>query len=293
MNMLVYIYGQVLKEVDHPYVKEVLAVLDEKKIDYKIYGPIANQLPAGLSATVNTFDSYENVRDDKPDYVITLGGDGTILSAMTLIRQMEIPVIGINLGRLGFLASIEKAKISAALEAIFNGECTHSRRSMLSLETNENIFGETSFALNDFAISKRDTSAMVIVHTYINDEFLNSYWADGLIVSTPTGSTGYSLSCGGPIIFPGSGNFVITPIAPHNLNVRPMVIPDSAVLKFKIEGRSDNFLCTLDARFETITSDNEIVIRRTSYDAVMVRLADERFMNTIRSKLHWGLDKRN
>ena len=177
--------------------------------------------------------------------------------------------------------------------ALLTGDYALDPRRMLQLDSNIPIFGDTNFALNDLTIVKRDTSAMIIIHAYLNGAFLNSYWADGLIVSTPTGSTGYSLSCGGPIIFPQSGNFVVTPIAPHNLNVRPVVIPDSSVLSFEIEGRAESFLCTLDARFEPITAQHRLTLRRAPFETVLVRLPDYTFLSTIRSKLSWGLDSRN
>lgn len=291
--MLVYIYSKVAKQADIAYVNELIKILKEFEIDFKIYGPYQAELNKYGEYTFESYTSHEDTQRDNPSYLISLGGDGTILSAMTIIRDLETPILGINLGRLGFLAAIEKTKIRNAIESVFNKAHGLQRRSMLSLNTKTDIFGETKFALNDFTITKRDNSSMVIIHTYVNDEFLNSYWADGIIVSTPTGSTGYSLSCGGPIIHPGTGNFVITPIAPHNLNVRPILLPDSATLRFQIEGRSDNFLCTLDARFETVTNESELSISRSPFDAVLVTLEDVRFLKTIRNKLNWGLDKRN
>jgi len=291
--MLVYIYSQVAKQGDKPYIDVLFKTLAEQDIQFKVLDTFYDDLCKLGSYEYQTFSSYTDFIKDKPDFLITLGGDGTILSAMTYIRDLETPILGINLGRLGFLASTEKTIIEEAILKIKKKAYSLQRRSMLSLATNADIFGDTKFALNDFTISKRDTSSMVIVHTYVNDEFLNSYWADGIIVATPTGSTGYSLSCGGPIVHPGTGNFVITPIAPHNLNVRPIVLPDSATLRFQIEGRSDNFLCTLDARFEAIQDEDQLIITRSKSDAVLINLEDVRFMNTIRNKLNWGLDKRN
>lgn len=291
--MKVFIYGQRFKDNDLEYFNILLEVLSEEGVAYKIFDSYLEQIKAYRAVDVQHFGSYEDLKAERPDFIITLGGDGTILSAMTLIRELSIPVIGINLGRMGFLSSIEKTRIKEALLLIKAGKFKRKERSMLALQTKEKLFGDTPFALNDFTITKRDNSAMVTIHTYVGGDFLNSYWADGIIVSTPTGSTGYSLSCGGPIIYPGSGNFVITPIAPHNLNVRPIVIPDSEVLSFEVEGRSENFLCTLDARFETITTHNKLSLSRCSFNAVLAVLEDFRFLNTIRSKLHWGLDKRN
>jgi len=290
---VVYIFGQKAKKSDFQYVEELEQYLSSRNIEHKYFEPYYIELSGFSDIKAETFNSYLDVCRDKPDYLISLGGDGTILSAMTILRDSSTPIIGINLGRLGFLSSIEKHRISEALELVFKGEYTLMKRSMITLESESKLFGEIPFALNDFTISKRDTSSMVIIHTYIDGAFLNSYWADGLIVSTPTGSTGYSLSCGGPIIYPGSGNLVITPIAPHNLNVRPMVIPDDKTLSFEIEGRSKNFLCTLDARYQTIRSDQRIFIKRNAFDTTLVNLFDVDFLKTIRSKLNWGLDKRN
>ena len=290
---MIYIFGQKAKKGDFQYVEELEQYLSSRNIEHKYFEPYYAELSGFSDIKAETFSNYSDVCQEKPDYLISLGGDGTILSAMTILRDSNTPIIGINLGRLGFLSSIEKHRISEALDLVFKGKYTLMKRSMITLESESKLFGEIPFALNDFTISKRDTSSMVIIHTYIDGAFLNSYWADGLIISTPTGSTGYSLSCGGPIVYPGSGNLVITPIAPHNLNVRPMVIPDDKTLSFEIEGRSKNFLCTLDARYQTIRSDQRIFIKRNAFDATLVNLFDVDFLKTIRSKLNWGLDKRN
>ena len=210
-----------------------------------------------------------------------------------IIRDLEIPIVGINLGRLGFLAAVERKKIKSAMQKVAEGHYTIEERSMLCLESDPQVFGQVNFALNDFTIHKRDTSSMVSIHTYINGDYLNSYWADGLIVATPTGSTGYSLSCGGPIVFPNSGNMVITPVAPHNLNVRPLVISDSSVISFSIEGRAKNFLSTLDSRYETITTKHQLAVRKSDFSTKLIILNGRSFFNTIHEKLSWGADKRN
>ena len=227
------------------------------------------------------------------DVLITLGGDGTILDALTLVRDSKVPIMGINLGRLGFLASIEKVKIREAIRSLNKGMYTIQDRQMLYLESDRPLFGDSPFALNDFTLLKRDTSSMITVHAYINGAYLNSYWADGLIIATPSGSTAYSLSCGGPIIFPNSGNFVVTPVAPHNLNVRPIVIPDDSILTFEVEGRAENYLCTLDSRTATITSESQLAIRKNDFPARIIQLHDVRFMETLHKKLAWGTDARN
>jgi NAD+ kinase len=227
------------------------------------------------------------------DCLISLGGDGTMLDAVTLVKDSGIPVLGINFGRLGFLASISPDALQSAVEAIVNRTFVVDKRALIHLDSNEGLFGDTPFALNEFAIHKRDISPMIKIHTYINGEFLNTYWADGLIVSTPTGSTGYSMSCNGPILFPDAASFVITPVAPHNLNVRPIVIPDTNVVSFEIEGRADQFICALDARKEIVDKTVQLAIRKEQFCVNLVRLNENSFLSTLRTKLTWGLDKRN
>jgi NAD+ kinase len=200
--------------------------------------------------------------------------------------------VGINLGRLGFLASIEQKVIREAFQKIKVGQYRLEERSMIYLDSSSPIFGDNLFALNDFTILKRDNSSMIIIHAFINGEFLNSYYADGLIVCTPTGSTGYSLSCGGPIVFPDSQNFIITPVAPHNLNVRPLVIADSSVISFEVEGRTENFLCTLDSRFELINQEFRLSVRKCQFGIRLVQLEEMSFSKTMRNKLMWGHDTR-
>ena len=231
--------------------------------------------------------------DASIDCMISLGGDGTMLDAVTLVKDTGIPILGINFGRLGFLASISPDALQSAVDAIVNRTFVVDKRALIHLDSNEELFGDTPFALNEFAIHKRDISPMIKIHTYINGEFLNTYWADGLIVSTPTGSTGYSMSCNGPILFPDAASFVITPVAPHNLNVRPIVIPDTNVVSFEIEGRADQFICALDARKEIVDKTVQLAIRKEQFCVNLVRLNENSFLSTLRTKLTWGLDKRN
>lgn len=293
--MQVVVYSKVLKEKDIPHIQHLFDALHEEGIHAYVYAPYLEQLKGEirLPAQVGTFGGYLDFTNHKFDFFITLGGDGTILAATTHIRDSQVPILGINLGRLGFLASIEKKRIHDAIKLLKRGMYSIQERSMLYLESNLPIFGEIRFALNDMTLLKRDTSSMITIHTFINGAYLNSYWADGIIVATPTGSTGYSLSCGGPIIFPNSGNFVITPVAPHNLNVRPIVISEDSVISFEIEGRAENFLCTLDSRFETITAAHQLAVRKNDFSIRLVQLHDVSFMDTIRQKLAWGSDKRN
>ncbi|MFM8449161.1 MAG: NAD kinase, partial [Haliscomenobacter sp.] len=242
---------------------------------------------------VGIFEGYIDFSLKKFDAFIALGGDGTILNAITHIRDAPIPVMGINLGRLGFLAGIEKTRIPEAIRLLVQGRYHLEERGLLYLESNLPLFGNIRFAMNDCTLLKRDTSSMITIHTYINGSYLNSYWADGIIVATPTGSTGYSLSCGGPIIFPDSHSFVLTPVAPHNLNIRPVVISDNSVISFEVEGRAENFLCTLDSRFESITSAHQLAVRKNDFNIRLIQFQDIGFMETIRNKLAWGVDTRN
>ncbi len=227
------------------------------------------------------------------DFLFSLGGDGTLLEASMLTAMQGIPIVGINLGRLGFLSSIEKKYVSQTIDRLNAGEFTLEHRSLLHFSSNEHQFAAYPYALNDMTIIKRDHSSMIVIHATLNGEFLNSYWADGIIVSTPTGSTGYNLSCGGPILLPTAEDFIITPIAPHNLSVRPIVVPNDARLEFTIEGRAENFLCTLDSRYEVISPDCKISVRKAPHTIPLVRLPKITFTKTIRDKLQWGRDLRN
>ena len=294
--MKILLYSQVLKPKDHVFVQTFLNILFEKVENVCVFEPYLQQLQAAnlvLPRTPTTIATHQDLLDAKLDFVVTLGGDGTILHAIQLIRDSGIPVAGINLGRLGFLTVADQAHAAATLDCLLMQKFTLDPRRLIDLSCNLPIFQDFHYALNDFTITKRDTSSMIVIHTYLNGGFLNSYWADGLIVSTPTGSTGYSLSCGGPIIFPNSGNFVVTPIAPHNLNVRPIVVHDSSTISFEIEGRADSFLCTLDSRYEAVTSEHRIAVTCANFRINLVRLSDYTFLSTIRTKLSWGIDSRN
>lgn len=293
--MQVVIYSQLLKEKDIPVVQVLFDALAAEGFSVYVYKPYLEELKPHIKfiREVGVVSSYHDFGIKKFDIIITLGGDGTILKAITLVRDRGIPILGINLGRLGFLARVEKSLVKSVVSELKNGRYEIEARSTLYLESNMPLFNQMPFALNDCTLLKRDTSSMITIHTFINGGYLNSYWADGIIVATPTGSTGYSLSCGGPIIFPGSGNFVITPVAPHNLNVRPIVISDDSVVTFEVEGRAENFLCTLDSRFETIDSSYQLAVRKNDFSINLVRFADTGFMETIRNKLSWGEDRRN
>ncbi|MCC6816804.1 MAG: NAD kinase [Saprospiraceae bacterium] len=292
--MKVFIYGQKINQEDKSFVRGLISQLKEAKIATRVWKQFYDQTPIDFQkAESTTWETYEDIVKDRPTVLICLGGDGTILQAITYIRDTGVPVLGINMGRLGFMASIEKKLIPDAIYQLINGLFSVVERSLLYLQSNIPLFGDIPIALNDVTILKRDNSSMITIRAFINGDFLNAYWADGLIIATPTGSTGYSLSCGGPIVFPNAANFVITPVAPHNLNVRPIIIPDDSILSFEVEGRNDSFLCTMDSRTEVISSKHQIAVKKCPYKIKLIELQPVSFLNTLQTKLHWGLDQRN
>lgn len=230
---------------------------------------------------------------DPIDFFFSLGGDGTLLETVSLVGPLEIPILGINLGTMGFLATTAKNDIESALNLFFDGQYELEERSLLHLKSNTQLFKDQNFALNEVAILKRDTSSMIIVRCYIDGEFVNTYWADGLMVSTPTGSTGYSLSCGGPLVLSQSASFIITPVSPHNLNVRPLVVSDNSEISFEIEGKGRSFLISLDSRSHTVNSTVKISLTKASFSAKLVKISGSSFFDTLRNKLNWGQDVRN
>lgn len=240
----------------------------------------------------STFNSSADM-DSSIDCLISLGGDGTLLDTVTLVKDTGIPVLGVNYGRLGFLANIGKDEINSAIEALVERKYVLDKRTLLHLDADVPVFGDIPYALNEFTLHKSDTSPMIKIHTYLNGEFLNTYWADGIIVSTPTGSTGYSLSCNGPVVFPDSASFVITPVSPHNLNIRPIIVPDNTIVSFEVEGRTDNFICSMDSRRELVSKEIQLAVKKESFGINLIRLNENNFLQTLRNKLSWGLDKRN
>jgi NAD+ kinase len=292
--MKVAIYSRIIEETERGEVQQLLNELQRRKIQPVIYLPFYERINNVFKFPQNLlFFSHSNDLDESIDFLISLGGDGTLLDTIAFVRDKDIPVIGINFGRLGFLASIGKEDMITAVEALANRTYVADKRSLIHLDASKPLFGEVPYGLNEFAIHKTDTSPMIKIHTYLNGEFLNTYWADGLIVSTPTGSTGYSLSCGGPVVFPESDSFVINPVAPHNLNVRPIVVPDDNIISFEVEGRAENFLCALDSRKEIVDKNVQLAVRREKFNVSLVRLNENNFLQTLRNKLSWGLDQRN
>lgn len=291
--MKIAIYGRPTSDTN----TEPLSILFDKLNHYKaeilIYEPFYRYLKQkiDIKGNVKTFDSHITLAG-RVDYLLSVGGDGTFLETLMYIRDSGIPVLGINTGRLGFLANVAKSEIQSAIDALISKKYTVEKRALLSLTSPQDLFGEVNYALNELTIFK-DSPAMITIHTYINGDYLNSYFADGLIISTPTGSTAYSLSCGGPIVMPGSQNYVITPVSPHNLNVRPLVISDSNTIKLTVEGRSKYYIASLDSRNKTIEATTELEIKKADFNLNIIQLENQNFFNTIRNKLLWGLDKRN
>jgi NAD+ kinase len=292
--MKVAIYSRVMDSEQQSDVQILFDELAQAGIYVVIYRPYFENIRSlvNFPAAIEVFDSGADL-DSSYDFVISLGGDGTLLDTVTLVTDKNIPVLGINFGRLGFLASIGKKELTTAVDSLLQSTYVIDQRSLIHLDSNMPLFNGMPFGLNEFAIHKTDTSPMIKVHTYLNGEFLNTYWADGVIVSTPTGSTGYSLSCNGPIVFPDSGSFVITPVAPHNLNVRPIVVPDTNIISFEVEARADQIICALDSRKHIVDKTIQLAVRRESFDINLVRLNENNFLQTLREKLNWGLDTRN
>jgi NAD+ kinase len=280
--------GQTLQAQD---LCSLLDLLEKAGIKAVVYKSLKDQY-AELASLEHVFVGSADL-DEHIDALISLGGDGTLLDTVCLVRDKQIPVLGINYGRLGFLASLGKENIEEAVLALQERTYVLDRRKLLHLDASVPLFGEEPFALNEVVIHKREFSPMIKIHTYLNGDFLNTFWSDGLIVSTPTGSTGYSLSCNGPVVFPESESFVITPIAPHNLNIRPIVIPNNNVISFEVEGRMDDFICTLDSRKEVVSKNVQLAVRKEAFSFNLVRLSENNFLRTLREKLTWGFDTRN
>ena len=296
--MRIALFGREPKTQNLPYIEIVLEKLHEETVQIGVYSPLKDAVEQIKQEEFENleylvFANEEELKDFDPDFLISLGGDGTILDATVLIQSKDIPILGINMGRLGFLANVAKSNIESSLDALFTGRFQLDFRTLLQVKTSCNKLLKPNFALNEITLARKETTSMITVHTYLNGNYLNSYWADGLIVSTPTGSTGYSLSCGGPIIMPNSDNFVLTPIAPHNLTMRPFVINDSNTLRMQVESRENEFLASLDSRMHSFTSDTELLIQKADFRIALVQTELQDFPSTMRNKLSWGRDFRN
>lgn len=288
------VYSRVFEDEQQKDVQLFFNELAIQKIEPVIYRDFFEQIKNKIDLPADTaiFSDSDDLTEET-EFIISLGGDGTLLDTITMVKGKPVAIMGINFGRLGFLASIGREQVQVAVKAIANRTYVVDNRTLIHVDASIPMFGNVPYALNEFSIHKRDVASMIKIHTYLNGEFLNTYWADGLLVATPTGSTGYSLSCNGPIVFPDSGSFVITPVAPHNLNVRPIVVPDNNIISFEIESRSDQIICALDARREIVSKNVQLAVKKESFDVHLVRLSENNFLQTLRNKLTWGLDKRN
>lgn len=271
--------------------ERVLTILSRYKAEIYVSSKFQRHFKSRHNYKVKVFEPGDVLKN--LDFFISLGGDGTLLDSITYVGKYEVPVIGINTGRLGFLATVSREETEHALDNLFKGNYSIDERTMLRLVSDPKLFDGTRYALNDFTIMKKDTSSMITVHVSVDGELLNSYWADGVIVSTPTGSTGYSLSCGGPLVFPESESFIITPVSPHNLGARPIVVSDRSEITFRIEGRSKKYLVSLDSRFETVDESVKLKVRKERFKAHLIQLPGQHYFKTLRQKLNWGLDPRN
>ncbi len=291
--MRIGIHGKDFQAKSTHFIEKIIDQLKQRKAEIWLSSKFIKQVKSSLldDLKYKTFEQGDTLRS--LDFFFSLGGDGTMLESVTYIGKAEVPILGINTGRLGFLAITSRDDIDEALEAVFTGNYKVESRTLLKLISTPKLFEPLNFALNDFTIMKKDTSSMITVHVFVDGELLNSYWSDGIIVSTPTGSTGYSLSCGGPLVYPKSESFIITAVSPHNLGTRPIVISDKSEIMFEIEGRSKKYLVSLDSRFETIDDTVKLKIKKERFFVKLVQLPGHHFFNTLRQKLNWGLDIRN
>jgi NAD+ kinase len=292
--MTIAIFGNPYPEHFSKYIQHLIKKLEAEHINLIIEEEFSVFLKNNIrfNKSISTFNSYETLQN-KANFLFSIGGDGTLLKAVTYVQDSDIPILGINTGRLGFISSVSADQIDEAITDVLKGNYKINERTLLELSTSNGLFKDKNFALNEVAVSKKDTSSMIRIDAYVDEEFLNTYWADGLVVATPTGSTGYSLSCGGPIIMPGTNNIIITPNAPHNLNVRPIVISGNSVVKLKVEDREQLALVSLDSRSRAFNSETELIIKKTKFKTKLIQPQNNSFISTIRHKLMWGLDKRS
>lgn len=291
--MKIAIHGKDFAQEGVPFIQELFDELANRGAEVLLSEKFSSFL-SNTSIRRGSFSVYQAQVDLQGiDFVLSLGGDGTLLETLTHIGALELPVLGINMGRLGFLATISRSQVKFALDALYNDSYSFERRSLVRMDSEKDVFEGKNFGLNEFTLLKQDLSSMIVVHTYINGDYLNSYWADGLIVATPTGSTGYSLSCGGPVVLPQSNNLIITPVSPHNLSIRPLVVSDKSVISFEIEGRSRHFLVSLDSRSRTVPLSFRMTVRKEDFYAKLVKVNGYDFLDTLRQKLSWGYDIRN
>ena len=293
-RMTIALFGKSFSGDRTPFLKQLIEELLENQVEIMVYKPFYELTKSYVfqDLMVDIYESHQELVS-KADIVFSIGGDGTLLDTLPLIRSSGIPVLGINMGRLGFLSSISKNEIEIAVKQVVSGNYKLEKRSLIALEKPDNLFPVVNYALNELTVFRKETTSLIVVQVYVDELFLNAYWADGLIVATPTGSTAYSLSSGGPIIAPQSASFVITPIATHNLSVRPVVIPDDSLIKLRVVGRHTSYTLSMDSRMADMTDSVDIVIRKAPFELNMIVMEGKDFFGTIRDKLLWGLDIRN
>jgi NAD+ kinase len=291
--MRIAIHGRDTHQKSTQFIESVIDYLGKQGVDIMLSEKFLQTFksPKVRGLKVKSFNHDVNL--SKVDFFLSIGGDGTLLESVTYVGKSGVPILGINTGRLGFLATISREGVRSAIDNLLEGTFQTDERTLLHLTSDPPLFGTTPFALNDLTIMKKDSSSMITVHVFVDGELLNSYWADGVIVATPTGSTGYSLSCGGPLIYPHSESLVITPVSPHNLAARPIVISENSEISFQIEGRSKKFLVSLDSRYESVSAHVKLVVRKEKFKIKLVLLPGYTYFKTLRQKLNWGLDIRN
>jgi NAD+ kinase len=292
--MTIGVYGRSLHPDHVPAVRDLFEAVEAGGGNILLQSAYAAKIEGQIPevSSMDVFDGYEEL-NSKVDKLISIGGDGTLLDTISFVKDSGVPILGLNTGRLGFLAQTSKEDVKEAVDALLQEDHQLDPRSLVQLKEPQGLFGEADIALNEFTLLKKDSSSMVVVNAYLDGEFLNSYWADGLIVATPTGSTAYSMSCGGPILAPDSSDLIITPVAAHNLNIRPLIVPDSRRISLGVEGRAEQFLTTLDSRSRSIEAGTTLHIEKADFRVELVELKGQRFTETLRNKLLWGMDKRN
>lgn len=293
--MKIAVYGRITGKTLPPALQGLFDKLEKHGVEVLIgkayFAELSKQFQ--IKGKIKQLDDYNQIRGTA-DFMISIGGDGTMLETIAFVRNSGIPVVGINTGRLGFLAGVTVEQAAEmVVENLAAKKYALDKRTLLRLDTEKNMFGDVNFAMNELTVQRKDSSAMMSIHCFVNGEFLNSYWADGLIIATPTGSTAYSLSCGGPVMIPDAKSFVITPLSPHNLNVRPIIVPEDSEIVLKVEGRSLQYMASLDSRMEPFGEGEELRIRKGDFKISLVRFDNQHFFDVIREKLMWGVDARN
>jgi len=291
--MRIALHGRDTRNTSTSFIEKLIEHLHERGVDVIASEKLASHIPGRdrKKLKLKSFNHKDNL--SKVDFFMSVGGDGTLLESVTYVGKSGVPILGINTGRMGFLATTHRNDVHQAIEDLLEGNFQIDERILLRLYSDKDLFDNIPFALNDLTIMKKDSSSMITVHVNVDGELLNSYWADGIIIATPTGSTGYSLSCGGPLVYPKSDSFVITPVSPHNLTARPIVVSDNSEITFSVEGRSKKFLISLDSRYETVDGNTPLRVRKEKFTIKLVLLPGYHYFKTLRQKLNWGLDVRN